>query len=320
MTNWFHPEPMLVCRPALPKDTADVLELTSHIWEGRDYIPEVWSEWLADPAGLLVIAEWGGRVVGLIKLSLLGPGEGWLEGLRVHPDFEGRGFASHLLDYIEEAWREMGGSWLGLATASFRVKVQQMSTRRGFSKVGDFTPYSAPALVERPGISPLEISLPQMPVSASTGNSQNPIPDAFHLLVHEEVGEALERIRQSPAMDLAWGRMDLGWSWAPPTRDRLLEACDRSQAWWWGPGREGVFVAREDIDDGIRYLSLQLLACPLNALTPCLLDFRRLGGALGFTQVFWLAPMRPEAFQALNAAGYNRTWEDSVYLYEKELS
>jgi hypothetical protein len=29
---------IVVCRPALLKDTEDVLELCSHIWDGGDYI------------------------------------------------------------------------------------------------------------------------------------------------------------------------------------------------------------------------------------------------------------------------------------------
>jgi hypothetical protein len=61
----------VICRPALPKDTGAVLEFTRHIWEGEDYIPEVWSEWLADHQGLLATAEYSGSVAGLCKLSQL---------------------------------------------------------------------------------------------------------------------------------------------------------------------------------------------------------------------------------------------------------
>ena len=58
-------DPRLVCRPSLPSDTADVLAFTKRIWEGRDYIHLVWDEWLADPRGLLVSAQFGPRVVGI---------------------------------------------------------------------------------------------------------------------------------------------------------------------------------------------------------------------------------------------------------------
>ena len=89
----------VVCRPALLKDTADMLELTSHIWEGNDYLPQVWAEWLADPEGFLAVAEYGGRVVGIAMLECQQPGEWYLAGLRVHPEMEGRGIAGRLHDY-----------------------------------------------------------------------------------------------------------------------------------------------------------------------------------------------------------------------------
>lgn len=114
--DWQSPAsfPVLVCRPALPKDTPDVIELTRTIWEGEDYVPSVWPTWLADPCGLLAVGEYGPRVVGLVKLTCLGQGEWWLEGLRVHPAYEGRGFASHLHDYVLDYWIRNGASsaWL----------------------------------------------------------------------------------------------------------------------------------------------------------------------------------------------------------------
>ena len=73
----------MVCRPVLPKDTPDVLELTRWIWGGHDYIHLVWADWLKDTEGLLTVAEYGGHVVGLYKLTRLSPSEWWLEGLRV---------------------------------------------------------------------------------------------------------------------------------------------------------------------------------------------------------------------------------------------
>jgi GNAT superfamily N-acetyltransferase len=107
----------VTCRPALPRDTAEVMELTRTIWGGHDYVPFVWAEWLADPQGLLAAAEYGGRVVGVGKLSLLSADEWWLQGLRVHPEFQGRGIASRLHDYMLAYWQRNRGAVLRLATA-----------------------------------------------------------------------------------------------------------------------------------------------------------------------------------------------------------
>jgi len=68
-----------------------VLELTRTIWEGDDYVPHVWGEWLADPQGLLAVAEHQGRVLGLGKLTRLSEDDWWLEGLRTHPNTKGGG-------------------------------------------------------------------------------------------------------------------------------------------------------------------------------------------------------------------------------------
>jgi len=304
----------------LPKDTPDVLELTSTIWDGGDYVPEVWQDWLEDTDGRLAVIEWGGKVVGLFKLSLLSPDEGWLEGLRVHPRYEGRGFASRLFEYMLETWNEMKGGTLRLSTASFRHSVQHLSQRTGFRKVGEFAPYQADSLADQASGSPLEISLSSKkprPGFSHPNDTSAPLSAVFQPLQPEEAAQAFTLVRLSPAVELAWGFMDLGWSWARPSRALLEEAAGENRAWWWGPGREGMLVAREDTDDGGTYLSLQLLACPLADLVDCLSDFRRLGSALGFAQVSWLAPLRPDILKALDAAGYQRSWDASAFLYEK---
>ncbi|RME32959.1 MAG: AI-2E family transporter, partial [Thermoflexia bacterium] len=52
-----------VLRPACPEDRSGMEAVCGTIWDGEDYIPEVWDEWLADPDGELTVAELDGRVV-----------------------------------------------------------------------------------------------------------------------------------------------------------------------------------------------------------------------------------------------------------------
>ena len=66
MTQTFS-SPVVVCRPALPRDTADVLEFIKFIWNGHDYVKYVWDEWFNDPDGILVAAEYEGHCVGIAK-------------------------------------------------------------------------------------------------------------------------------------------------------------------------------------------------------------------------------------------------------------
>ena len=95
-------------RRATTDDRDAVFALCAKIWEGDDYIPTCFERWVADGEGELALCFAAGgaagatqatqaapRLVGLAKLTWLGPGEAWLEGLRKDPDcgFHGVGKA-----------------------------------------------------------------------------------------------------------------------------------------------------------------------------------------------------------------------------------
>jgi GNAT superfamily N-acetyltransferase len=288
--DWQRPETLrtLVCRPALPKDTPDVMELTRTIWEGEDYVPAVWAEWLEDYEGVLAVAQYGRRVVGLCKLSRLGGEEWWLQGLRVHPEYEGRGIASHLHAYMLGAWQRTGSGVLRLATASFRAPVQHLCDRTGFKKIGEFTPFIAPGL----------------PAGAA----------GFALVSESEADKAYGFACQDRRAQLTGGLMETGWEWVSITKERLLEAAHSGRLWWWEQGK-ALLAAREDEEEGA--LVISLVSCPRRDLPACLLDYRRLAGSLGFGRAGWFAPLGAGLEATLSSAGYKREWDASVYLYEK---
>lgn len=295
--NWLSPSSYytVVCRPALPKDTEDVLALTRLIWEGRDYVPHVWEEWLAEPEGLLAVAEYGGRVVGVNRLAPLGNNEWWMQALRVHPAFEGRGIASRLHDYVLEYWEKQGGV-VRLATSAHRLPVHHLCRRSGFHLAAELMGYAAQALDE-----PCDHL---RPVSES---QLEPLARAVHT---------------SP--ELAWtgGLLDLIWVWAEPSRERLLEIVKEGRAFGWGgdPGSPENFllVDSDENEDGLtRHLQLLAIACPVEALPQALLDFRRLAMRLGCNPAGWVAPVNAAAQAALESSGFQPYWERSLYLFEK---
>lgn len=284
-------QPRLVCRPALPMDTAAVMELTKNVWGGHDYVPYVWADWLADPAGLLAVVELGGVVVGLGKLSALGEGEWWLEGLRTHPDYEGQGIASHLYDYIMGVWEQTGGQVVRLVTASFRVKVHHLCQRGGFVKLGEYINLSAPVL---------------------TGEAHR-----FTPLAEADCTEALAFALQCETTTLVHGLMDLGWRYGRLSAARLAEAARRGRAWWW-QGRRGLLTFwLDDDEEGVFYPIIELLACDRDDLAQCLHDFRRLAAASGYGKTAWAAPLHPGLEAVYLSAGFQRQWEHEIWLYEK---
>jgi GNAT superfamily N-acetyltransferase len=283
--------PALVCRPALPLDTSQVLELSSHIWEGHDYIPSVWQDWLAAPNGLLCVAEFGGKIVGFGKLTRLSASQWWLEGLRVHPEFEGRGIASHIHDYLLECWLQHEQGVIRLTTSSERVKVHRMCAHRGFVKTGEYTVYGAPVIDE--------------PVSS------------FIPILPEEIPQALEFVQQSPTLPLLNGLIDHGWRWGEPSAEGLEKPVLTGNAWWWRD-KQGLLTYWDDEDENKKYPVLHLIACSLEALPECLLDFRRLAVKRGYDHVEWNAPHNPELLPLLEKAGFKQCWDEVLFLFEKK--
>jgi len=133
--------PDLDVRQAREKDADAVTAFTEDTWdnfEGQDYIPEVFPEWVATdgPDQHTVVAERDQagsgddgtpQVVGCCQVVRLSDHESWTQGIRVHPDHRGAG-VGRAMDAACRDWaRERGAtlarnmvfSWneQGLATA-----------------------------------------------------------------------------------------------------------------------------------------------------------------------------------------------------------
>ncbi|MBN2548422.1 MAG: GNAT family N-acetyltransferase [Anaerolineales bacterium] len=280
-------------RRARQSDKADMLDLTRNIWDGDDYVPHAWEGWLVDSQGLLVVAEHEGRVLGLAHLARLSSEDWWMEGMRVHPEFEGRGIASQLHEYLTSYWLRHGSGTVRLTTASFRQEVHHLCQKQGFQKMLEISFFIAPALDE-------------------------PLPEAvFTGLTGADLVTALEFIRQSPSLMFSAGMLELGWRMAPPREVYLADTIQAGRAWWWR-GREGLLSTWDDEDEeGPPIPYIQCIACSPNQLAECLLDFRRLAGSLERKQAGWMAPLHPELLPILSQTGFKRDWDEAMFLYVK---
>lgn len=81
-------------------DKPAILDIASRIWEGTDYLPAVFDEWVADGQGEFAAVLLNGRVVGCGKLSFLTDTDAWLEGLRRDPKVSERGLGGAVVDYL----------------------------------------------------------------------------------------------------------------------------------------------------------------------------------------------------------------------------
>ncbi len=281
-------QPHVVCRPALPSDSKDVLEFTKFIWEGHDYIKYVWRDWLADPQGMLAAAVYGPKTVGIAKITLLSPGQWWMEGFRVDPSYQGLGVGSHLHEYMDRWWLEHGNGMLRLMTSSERVQVHHLAGRTGFRKVGEAWAYRAPAA-----------DMPQQ---------------AFEAVSDEEIAVAAEFGRKNLAGPTQL--MDMGWRFAALDAAALRSLGQKGRLLWW-QRREGLAGFWEDDDEDGPVLAISFLACKSTSLAPLLKAVTHLAAADGYKSVLWLAPNDPGLQSVLTSAGYASEWDHAGFLYEK---
>src|SRR3981081_1855540 len=98
----------LQIRPVRPADRDRVSELTKDIWNGHDYLPAVFDDWVGDSASSFQALEVDGEVVGLQRLRPYAPGLVWYEGLRIATTHRRRGLARAMLESAIAEAREQG--------------------------------------------------------------------------------------------------------------------------------------------------------------------------------------------------------------------
>ncbi len=285
----------IVCRPALPLDTPDMIELTRHIWEGEDYVPDAWPHWLLDSEGLLAVAQVGGKVVGIGKLTQLCQSDWWLEGLRVHPEYEGRGIASYLNGYMLDFWLRNGSGVIRLATMSSREPVKHLARKNGFQLIAEYATYQS-----------------RIPQEMSLFTHASP----FQSIKAAEIIEAVEWLTAPNQKRLPYGLMDLGWQFAEPKAEYFTNYVKNQQAWWWRY-RRGMLIMVDKENDSESRARIRMLACEDEDYLPCLSDTHSFAGHFGYEGLDWKAPCAPEYDNKLQQAGYQRENELTLLIFEK---
>ncbi len=139
----------MILREAREEDVEDIREIASLTWEGHDYLAKVFHSWVKD-GGFFVIEE-GSKVVATAKLTSLPCNVAWFEGLRVHPDYRGRGYAKTLHEHLISLAREEGFSRAMFATYFKNWASIHLAEKYGFRMAHRFHNLMyAPKKVEEP--------------------------------------------------------------------------------------------------------------------------------------------------------------------------
>lgn len=186
----------LTFRPAQSGDRDAVFAMVATVWEGTDYIPEIWDEWLHAADGPLIVGALDEHPVALYKLTALGLHEDWLEGVRVDPEQRGKGIARALVrDAIERSSKRHK------RTLRFQTSEHNPTMHRLAEELG-FTLAYAPALYRA---SPVVDSI------------------AHRSLLVGELPRLLHDLEHSPLLQLTAGQYTYGWTSYDMTAERLHE-------------------------------------------------------------------------------------------------
>lgn len=134
-------------RSAQTGDAPEVAAFTAGTFAWGDYIADIFDAWLTEPDGALLVAEAdvSGRVVGVMHACVSNSGEGWLEGLRVHPAFRRQGVGD-ALNRAGRAWIASRGAGIAhLAVDEANAAARSQVARLGFEAVAAFVHGEAPS-------------------------------------------------------------------------------------------------------------------------------------------------------------------------------
>jgi len=207
----------LEVRPARPEDREVVETFTAQIWEGHDYLVEAWGEWLRDPAGPLLVALLDGRPVAVEKITLQGPDEAWLAGMRVDPAYQEKGVANAVVAH-SMAWLEARHIPIArLTTSSENTPVHHIAARFGFRHVTTVRHLRRPLERGTPGEAP-------------------------RVLKADEGEAAWDAFASSSFLLATEGLYGSGWTWMRFTRARFQRHLEQGQVLAWGDARDALAI------------------------------------------------------------------------------
>jgi ribosomal protein S18 acetylase RimI-like enzyme len=184
-------------RLATEADRARIVEISSQIWDGHDYVPELLDEWLADAAGEVVGAVIEDELVGFARRTWLAPGLAWFEGIRTDPAYRARGIGRAITEYLIDRARAASAIRISLSTYIDNEASIHIIKSYGFERVAMFVYRERPADAPQP--------------------DPNSVADLQIAPVSEE--ETVKYVSDSSFLRLANRRFPRGWRFFPFDHD-----------------------------------------------------------------------------------------------------
>lgn len=129
---------MIEIRRAQLEDKPRIIEISSKIWDGDDYLPHIFEKWVKEEGGEFSVITVDDVVAGCAKMTLLPHNVLWLEGIRVDTEYRGQGLGKKMAEYQLKRAKEMGYERLELGTFVENYESLAIIEKRGFERVASF--------------------------------------------------------------------------------------------------------------------------------------------------------------------------------------
>ena len=121
-------------RDGVASDLEQISELCKSIWNGRDFLPTVWHNWISNEIGSFIVVESENQILGVYHHYLL-DSDSWLETLRVHEQYRRQGIAQFMIkDYLERS-KKLNAVNSRLVTSIKNTASRNLFEKHGFSEV-----------------------------------------------------------------------------------------------------------------------------------------------------------------------------------------
>lgn len=293
-------------RRATIHDKERVLDICKHIWEGDDYIPNIYDHWVTDEAGEFTLIEEDGKISGLGKLTLLEPEIGWLEGLRVAPEARSKGYAKELTKYYMQKGKELGFRQLRLSTYHRNYASIHVIENYGFKRVADF--YITDQVVERTKKVP------------GAGEILQAVPGS------EDAAVLVEKMLQAPEQKVVKEYLGFGWIFRKLTRELILKEIEQRHIYYIKQNGEiegGILIYPDQVKDkGVYYI---VMVTGTDAAIGRLLEWTHQNAVeWGMEMLAAMIPSEPRLKSIYLDCGF-KCWEEdqsfdtTVFIYEHDL-
>ena len=218
---------MLEISLAREEHWSEISKVLTRVWED-DYVPYLWLDWIKKTEqGLTIIATFDGKAIATSHAHFISPEIAWLQGLRIDPDYQKRGFAGQIAQFVLNELAKRGFKRALAAIDADNIPSQKSAQRGGFKMI-----YAYHALQPR-----------QQPNSHSSTVAWQQVEIASNVTAYYDLLEqSLTKVRDMVLLSWALQPLDKATIANELSGDPEAGITDSSQLYAWNEGNNSAFA------------------------------------------------------------------------------